>query len=160
MSMHTPVGDADDLLTTVPGAEFARHLARHGVAVTGSDLPQVGSIADTLRSHAGLVRTDLMVMGAYRHSRARECVFGGVTRSLLMAAQVPLFLAHRTGRLIMIRKQPTRTSSIRAARRRKAILQTLRPAIAPTRTRPEDDAPISPVPTEDLEPFDESDLRA
>ncbi|TGD97710.1 universal stress protein [Methylobacterium nonmethylotrophicum] len=87
------VGDADDLLTTVPGAEFARHLARHGVAVTVSDLPQVGSIADTLRSHAGLVRADLMVMGAYRHSRAREFIFGGVTRSLLMDAPVPLFLA-------------------------------------------------------------------
>ncbi len=88
------VGDADDLLTTVPGAEFARHLARHGVVVTVSDLPQDGSIAGTLRSHAGLVRADLMVMGAYRHSRPRECVFGGVTRSLLMDAPVPLFLAH------------------------------------------------------------------
>ncbi len=88
------VGDADDLLTTVPGAEFARHLARHGAAVTVRDLPQDGSIADTLRNHAGLVRADLMVMGAYRHSRARELVFGGVTRSLLMDAPVPLFLAH------------------------------------------------------------------
>ncbi|MFH6783291.1 MULTISPECIES: universal stress protein [Methylobacterium] len=88
------VGDADELLTTVPGVEFARHLARHGVAVTVSDLPQVGSIADTLRSHAGLVRADLMVMGAYRHSRTREFVFGGVTRSLLLDAPAPLFLAH------------------------------------------------------------------
>ncbi len=60
----------------------------------------------------------------------------------------------------MIRKQPTRTASVRAARRRKAIRQTLRPAVAPKRSRPEDEAPISPVPTENLEPFDESDLRA
>ncbi|SEP50337.1 Nucleotide-binding universal stress protein, UspA family [Methylobacterium sp. ap11] len=88
------VGDADDLLTSVPGAKFARHLARHDVAVTVSDLPQDGSIADTLRSHAGLVRADLMVMGADRHSRTREFVFGGVTRSLLLDAPVPLFLSH------------------------------------------------------------------
>ncbi|AWB23067.1 universal stress protein [Methylobacterium currus] len=88
------VGDAEDLLTTLPGAEFARHLARHGVAVTVSDLPQAGSIADTLRTHAGVVQADLIVMGAYRHSRMREFVFGGVTRSLLLDAPVPLFLAH------------------------------------------------------------------
>ena len=88
------VGDADDLLATVPGAEFARRLARHGVAVAVSNLPVAGSIADTLRGHAGLFRADLMVMGAYRHSRVREFVFGGVTRSLLMDAPVPLFLAH------------------------------------------------------------------
>lgn len=88
------VGDAEDLLASVPGAEFARHLARHGVAVTVSDLPQAGSIAETLRSHAGLIRADLIVMGAYGHSRTREFVFGGVTRSLLLDAPVPLFLAH------------------------------------------------------------------
>ncbi len=88
------VGDAEDLLTTVPGAEFARHLARHGVAVTVSDLPQAGSLAETLRTHAGLIRADLIVMGAYGHSRTREVLFGGVTRSLLNNAPVPLFLAH------------------------------------------------------------------
>ncbi|AWB23402.1 universal stress protein [Methylobacterium currus] len=88
------VGDAEDLLTTVPGAEFARHLARHGVAVTVSDLPQAGSIADTLRTHAGVVRADLIVMGAYRHSRTQEFLFGGATRSLLKNPPVPLFLAH------------------------------------------------------------------
>ncbi|MCF4126804.1 universal stress protein [Methylobacterium sp. SyP6R] len=88
------VGDPDDLLTTVPGADFARHLARHGVAVTVTDLPQVGGTADTLRGHAEQVRADLIVMGAYRHSRTREFVFGGVTRAFLLDAPVPLFLAH------------------------------------------------------------------
>lgn len=60
----------------------------------------------------------------------------------------------------MMRKQPTKTASIRAARRRKAIRQTLRPAVAPKRSRPEDEAPMPPVPTDDLAPFDENDLRA
>ncbi len=60
----------------------------------------------------------------------------------------------------MIRKQPARTASVRAARRRKAIRQTPRPAVAPTRAPPEDEAPIPPVAQDDLAPFDESDLRA
>lgn len=79
---------------TVPGAEFAPHLARHGVTVTVNDVPASGSVADALRAQAGLFRADMIVMGAYQHSRAREFVFGGVTRSLLRDCPVPLFLAH------------------------------------------------------------------
>lgn len=60
----------------------------------------------------------------------------------------------------MIREQQTHTASVPTARRRKAIRQTLRPAVAPTRSPPEDEGPIPPVTTEALEPFDESDLRA
>ncbi len=60
----------------------------------------------------------------------------------------------------MIRKHPTPTASVRTARRRKAIRRTLRPAVAPTRSPPEEEAPIPPVATDDLVPFDESDLRA
>ncbi len=60
----------------------------------------------------------------------------------------------------MIRKQQTPTASVRTARRRKAIRQTLRPAVAPTRSPAEDEAPIPPVAPDDLEPFDENDLRA
>ncbi|KMO33232.1 hypothetical protein VQ03_25335 [Methylobacterium tarhaniae] len=60
----------------------------------------------------------------------------------------------------MIRKPPPPTASVRTARRRKAIRQTLRPAVAPTRSPPEEEAPVPPVATDDLAPFDESDLRA
>ncbi|KMO41730.1 hypothetical protein VQ03_12205 [Methylobacterium tarhaniae] len=60
----------------------------------------------------------------------------------------------------MIRKQPTRTASVRTARRRKAIRTTLRPAVAPKRSHPEDEIPIPPVTADDLEPFDVDDLRA
>ncbi len=79
---------------TIEGAEFAPHLSRHGITVTVNDLPRQGSIAETLRVEAGLFRADLIVLGAYRHSRAREFFFGGVTRSLLKHAPVPLFLSH------------------------------------------------------------------
>lgn len=88
------VGDEAQHCLSVPGAEFAPHLARHGVNVSVNDLPASGSIADVLRTQAGLIRADMIVMGAYRHSRARELVFGGVTRSLLRSSPVPLFLAH------------------------------------------------------------------
>ncbi|WP_210306549.1 universal stress protein [Methylorubrum rhodinum] len=64
-----------DMADTVAGAEIAPHLARHGVNVTVDDLPAYGRVEDILRNQAGLFRADLVVMGAYRHSRLREMVF-------------------------------------------------------------------------------------
>jgi nucleotide-binding universal stress UspA family protein len=65
-----------DMADMVAGAEIAPHLARHGVNVTVDDLPAYGRVEDILRNQAGLIRADLVVMGAYRHSRSRETVFG------------------------------------------------------------------------------------
>ncbi|WP_262027859.1 universal stress protein [Microvirga sp. Mcv34] len=84
-----------DLAHTVPGAEIAPHLARHGVTVNVLALPAVkGDVAETLRNHAHLTRADMIVMGAYVHSRLREMVLGGTTQSLLKNAPVPLFLSY------------------------------------------------------------------
>ena len=83
-----------DLSASVAGAEFAPHLARHGVNVSVNVLPVVDDVAETLRTQAGLFRADMMVMGAYRHSRLQEWFLGGVTQSLLARSSVPLFLAH------------------------------------------------------------------
>ncbi|MCJ2087454.1 universal stress protein [Methylobacterium sp. E-005] len=88
------IGTEAVIHATVPGAEFAPHLARHGVNVTVNDLPTGESVASTLRSQAGLFRADMIVMGAYRHSPTREFFFGGVTRSFLRGSPAPLFLAH------------------------------------------------------------------
>lgn len=88
------VGDETGIHASVPGAEFAPHLARHGVSVSVNDLPKGESIAGTLRAQAGLFRADMIVMGAYRHSPTREFFFGGVTRSFLRGSPAPLFLAH------------------------------------------------------------------
>ena len=76
------------------GAEFAPHLAHHGVNVTINNLPMGEGIAETLRAQAVLLQADMIVMGAYRHSRARQFFFGSVTRSLLRDSPAPLFLAH------------------------------------------------------------------
>lgn len=83
-----------DLPNNLAGAEIAPHLARHGAAVTVTDLPIWESVADTLRQTAGRGRADLMVLGAYGHSRLRERIFGGVTQALLRHCPVPMMLSH------------------------------------------------------------------
>ncbi len=85
-----------DMARLVPGAELAPHLARHGVKVEVKSLPMggAGGVAQVLRGHASLLHADLIVMGAYRHSRFQEMLLGGVTRSLLETSPVPLFLSH------------------------------------------------------------------
>ncbi|MCS6892110.1 MAG: universal stress protein, partial [Rhodovarius sp.] len=68
----------------VPGADIARHLARHGVKVevrqAFSDELSPGEMMLNLASDLGV---DLIVMGGYGHSRWRELVLGGVTRTML-----------------------------------------------------------------------------
>lgn len=78
-----------------PGADIAAYLARHGAAVTVDVMASGGkTVADVLKQHAMDVGAGLVVMGAYSHSRLRERVFGGVTRSMLETTNVPLFLSH------------------------------------------------------------------
>jgi nucleotide-binding universal stress UspA family protein len=86
-----PEGEA----ARVPGADIALHLARHGVNVeatrtTAADL----NVGDLLLSYAFDHGVDLIVMGAYGHSRLRELVLGGATRHLLRHMTVPVLLAH------------------------------------------------------------------
>ncbi|MBB4038492.1 nucleotide-binding universal stress UspA family protein [Microvirga flocculans] len=84
-----------DLTRTVPGVEIAPHLARHGINVNVLTLPaQNGDVAETLRNHAHLTRADMIVMGAYVHSRFRQLMLGGTTQSLLKNCPVPLFLSY------------------------------------------------------------------
>jgi nucleotide-binding universal stress UspA family protein len=78
-----------------PGADIALHLARHGVSVSvehraAPDIPD----ADLLLNHAADMSADLLVVGAYGHSRLREFVLGGVTRSLLTQMTVPVLMSH------------------------------------------------------------------
>jgi nucleotide-binding universal stress UspA family protein len=77
-----------------PGADAAAYLARHGVKVTVDRLPSASrSVADVLRQHSVDIAADLMVMGAYGHSRLREHIFGGVTSSMLASPSLPTLLA-------------------------------------------------------------------
>lgn len=78
-----------------PGAELAPWLARHGVKVTvRRDAAVGGDVGALILSCAADQGADLIVMGIYGHSRLRELVLGGVSRTLLGSATVPLFMAH------------------------------------------------------------------
>jgi nucleotide-binding universal stress UspA family protein len=84
-----------DLSESVPGAEAARHLARHGHDVDIVELAvEHGDVAETLRRRAIEARADLMVMGAFVHARIRQFILGGTTQSLLRSSPVPLFLSY------------------------------------------------------------------
>ncbi|MEK1886179.1 MAG: universal stress protein [Phyllobacterium sp.] len=77
-----------------PGADIAAYLAHHGAKVTVDRLPSAGkSIADVLKQHATDIGADLIVMGGYGHSRTREWIFGGVTRSMIDTANLPVLMA-------------------------------------------------------------------
>ncbi len=80
---------------SLPGAELAASLARHGVKVKTDPLP--GANADAggaLLSRAADLGADMLVVGAYGHSRMREYVFGGATRELLKTMTVPVLMSH------------------------------------------------------------------
>jgi nucleotide-binding universal stress UspA family protein len=78
-----------------PGADLARHIVRHGLKVEvakviADDVPD----SALLLNHASDMGADLLVMGAYGHSRLREFILGGMTRSLLREMTVPVLLSH------------------------------------------------------------------
>ena len=79
----------------IPGADIAHYLARHGVKATASrDLAPGVEIGARILSRAADAAADLIVMGAYGHSRLRELALGGATKSLLEAMTVPVLMAH------------------------------------------------------------------
>lgn len=78
-----------------PGRDLAAHLARHDVKVELRNLDSIGREAQqVLVEQAAAFDADAIVLGAYGHSRAREMMFGGVTRALLTEAPLPLLLCH------------------------------------------------------------------
>jgi nucleotide-binding universal stress UspA family protein len=74
---------------------MALHLARHGIKAEANTIPS-GDVdtANTLMSYAADESADLIVMGAYGHSRLREIVLGGTTRTILETMTVPVLMAH------------------------------------------------------------------
>ena len=77
------------------GADIGQHLARHGLKV---DVHRISGasidVGDALLSHAADSGADFMVMGGYGHSRLREFVLGGVTRSIFESMTVPVLISH------------------------------------------------------------------
>jgi nucleotide-binding universal stress UspA family protein len=86
-----------------PGADIALYLSRHGVNVEVSvhhiepDTTRKTKldVGNALLSLANDFSSDLLVMGAYGHSRFRETILGGVTRTILETMTLPVLLSHR-----------------------------------------------------------------
>jgi nucleotide-binding universal stress UspA family protein len=77
-----------------PGADIARHLARHGVHVEVRRLSSGGEeVGHLLLSQAAASGADLVVMGAYGHSYLNEWMFGSVTRTVLREAGLPVLMS-------------------------------------------------------------------
>lgn len=85
-----------------PGADIALYLARHGIKVeisqhhTGLDpVSQTKlDVGNALLSLANDFGSDLLIMGGYGHSRFRETILGGVTRTILETMTLPVLMSH------------------------------------------------------------------
>lgn len=77
------------------GTRMARHLARHGLVV---ELKRVSAgdvdVPSAIRAQVAETGADFMVMGGYGHSRLREFILGGVTRTILTSSTIPVLMSH------------------------------------------------------------------
>ena len=78
----------------IPGADMGQHLARHGVKVDVKRIVAEADVQAMLLSYAADISADFIVMGGYGHSRLRELILGGVTRSMLASMTVPCLMSH------------------------------------------------------------------
>jgi len=78
----------------LPGIDIARHLARHGLKVELKRIRLNIDVGNTILNHAFDAGTGLIVMGGYGHSRMREFILGGATRTLLERMTVPTLMSH------------------------------------------------------------------
>jgi nucleotide-binding universal stress UspA family protein len=79
----------------VPGADIGLYLARHGIKVNVSQqTAEDVDVGNQLLSRAADLDSDLVVMGAYGHSRMKELILGGATRTVLNSMTVPVLMSH------------------------------------------------------------------
>ena len=75
--------------------ELAKHLACHGVEVLLDEEDAAGrTIGQALEAYLAARAVDMLVMGAYGHSRMRDFVLGGATKAIVSAPPLPVFLSH------------------------------------------------------------------
>jgi nucleotide-binding universal stress UspA family protein len=87
--------DAEKTDEPEAGKRAGEWLARHGVkATTQSDSATATDVGNVILSRAADAAVDLIVMGIYGHSRMREFVLGGASRTLLASMTVPILIAH------------------------------------------------------------------
>ncbi len=82
----------------IPNLDMTSFLERHGVKVDTTKAVKVKkgdqNIGEALLEQASQLGCDLIVIGAYGHSRLREYLLGGVTNHLLKNSELPVLMAH------------------------------------------------------------------
>lgn len=75
--------------------ELAKNLARHGIDVVLDKVDADGrGIGEVIEAYTASHKIDVLVMGAYGHSRWREFILGGATKSLLSKPPLPILFSH------------------------------------------------------------------
>jgi nucleotide-binding universal stress UspA family protein len=96
------IRSADQVFVTTVGGrarpgeaeDVAGHLARHGASAAAHHLRAVGRVSDEILQFALLQDADLIVLGAYGHSRLQEWMLGGVTRDMLDRSPICSLMCH------------------------------------------------------------------
>ncbi len=79
----------------IPSEGIVRYLARHGVRVEINETHGIEiGVGNELLSRAADISADLIVMGGYGHSRFKELVLGGATRTILQSMTIPVLMSH------------------------------------------------------------------
>jgi nucleotide-binding universal stress UspA family protein len=77
-----------------PGSDIATYLSRHGIHIEVIVHTTKLSVGEALLSTASDLGSDLIVMGGYGHSRFKEMIMGGTTRTMLKNMTIPVLLSH------------------------------------------------------------------
>jgi len=79
----------------MPGTDIGLYLARHGVRIAVTeDYSKNIDVGNEILSRAADLGSDLIVMGAYGHSRLQQLIMGGATRTILQSMTVPVLMSH------------------------------------------------------------------
>lgn len=92
LTVREPSGDSDE--PTESELDIVAYLGRHGIEATFRRETTELDVADELLARMGDQLCDLLVMGAYGHSRLRELVFGGATKSMLAHMTAPVLMSN------------------------------------------------------------------
>ena len=85
----------DGMVPGPAGVDVSRQLMRNGIAAEAIDAESGSrSVGEAILGEAAGLGADLLVKGAYTHSRLRQMIFGGATSHILSAAEIPVFMAH------------------------------------------------------------------
>ncbi|MEM8956851.1 MAG: universal stress protein [Pseudomonadota bacterium] len=82
------------LVPSVPSEVILTHLSRHGFDARQLTRPADGSIANTLIAYCDETRPELLVLGAYEHSKFQVELMGGATTEVLRRADLPVLMSH------------------------------------------------------------------